>query len=91
MESEATVDITTDDNITAVTVVDLPTVHPLQILLYRASQRTLFKAGLIVGRYLVSIICIIGLVGNALSILVMFQKHNRKISCCLYMALPRHI
>ena len=70
MGSETTVDLMMDGNVTAVRVTDGLTVHPLQILLYKASQMTLFKAGLIINRNFTLIICIIGLVGNALSILV---------------------
>ena len=44
-----------------------------------------YQAGVIFQRVGAPIIIILGLVGNTLSLLVMVQEHNRRISACLYM------
>ena len=50
-------------------------------------QSAWFKAGLAIHRYYYPCIIILGMIGNILSFMVMLMKHNRRISCCVYMAM----
>ena len=43
-----------------------------------------YKYASLIRQYGSLLICVIGILGNCLSMLVLFQKHNRKISCYLY-------
>ena len=43
-----------------------------------------YKYASLIRQYGTLLICIIGICGNCLSMLVLFQKHNRQISCYLY-------
>ena len=53
-------------------------------IMREAAKLNNYKMGFAMNTYLVPIICCPGLIGNTLSALVMFQKHNRKISSCIY-------
>ncbi len=55
-------------------------------LLLNARQLMAFKIGIAIQVYGLPIIVIVGCIGNLLSFIVMWQKHNRIISCCIYMA-----
>ena len=57
-----------------------------EIIQQEASTMTLYKAGLGIHTYWLPILIPFGLVGNTLSFLVMMRPHNRRISCCVYMA-----
>ena len=50
-----------------------------------ARQFMYFKVGMALQRYYIPILVPIGLIGNVLSLLVMFRKQNRRVSCCVYM------
>ena len=56
------------------------------MFLQEATSLWTYKAGLLLQRYCLPVIILFGLVGNTLSLLVMLQPQNRKISCCVYMA-----
>ena len=43
-----------------------------------------YQYATLIRQYASIVICIIGVIGNCLSMIVLFQKHNRKISCYLY-------
>ena len=45
---------------------------------------TEYKYASLIRQYGTLLICVIGIWGNCLSMLVLFQKHNRGISCYLY-------
>ena len=65
---------------------DMP--HLQMIRLMQAGWKlTLYRVGLGIHTYYSPIVCIVGLVGNTLSAIVMFQKHNRRISTCVYMGI----
>ena len=49
------------------------------------SQFTTFKVGKAINRYTQPVICIVGVVGNTISMLVMFQSHNRHTSFGIYL------
>ena len=49
------------------------------------SQSAWFKAGMAIQRYYYPFIIVLGMIGNILSLVVMLKKHNRRISCCVYM------
>ena len=51
----------------------------------RARSFLQFKIGYAIQRYYLPIIVPIGFIGNCLSLLVMLRKHNRRVSCCVYM------
>ena len=55
-------------------------------LIQRASEYLVFKAGMAIQRYYFPCIILVGLIGNFLSLCVMVKRHNRRISCCVYMA-----
>ena len=68
------------------TEANLTMLDPATVFLYLASQTTSFKIGDGIALYYTPIVVIIGLVGNSISLKVMTMKHNRRISCCVYMA-----
>ena len=43
-----------------------------------------YQYATLIRQYASIVICILGVVGNCFSILILFQEHNRKISCYLY-------
>lgn len=51
----------------------------------QASKYLQFKIGRAIQRYYLPIIVPIGFIGNCLSLMVMFRRHNRRVSCCVYM------
>lgn len=51
-----------------------------------ASDYLTYQIGVYIHIYWIPIMIPIGLVGNTLAFFVMLQKHNRRVSCCLYMA-----
>ena len=79
MESESSITISAEST-------DSMTQGTTLSLLAEASQMWTFKVGMAVQRYYFPCIIAIGLVGNFLAFAVMVQKHNRRISCCVYMA-----
>ena len=56
------------------------------VLQEKASTLLAYKAGQGIHTYWLPIVIPAGLIGNTLSFLVMMRPHNRKISCCVYMA-----
>ena len=54
-------------------------------LLTLVSQSMWYKTALAIHRYYYPCIIILGMIGNILSFMVMLMKHNRRISCCVYM------
>ena len=54
---------------------------------YLASKFLSFKIGVGIQRYVLPVVILLGVFGNTLSMIVMFQPHNRRISCCVYMGL----
>ena len=63
-----------------------PKYSPSQLLLIAASNLLKFKVGMAIHRYYLPVIIGIGMIGNFLSLAVMLRRHNRRISCCVYMA-----
>ena len=55
-------------------------------MILAASRLAMFKVGMAIHRYYLPVVVIIGFVGNFLSLAVMLRPHNRRISCCVYMA-----
>lgn len=51
-----------------------------------ASRFLTYKVASATHVYLLPIVVVIGLIGNTLSLLIMLKPHNRRISCCNYMA-----
>ena len=45
-----------------------------------------YKYASLIRQYASLLICVLGIFGNCLCLLVLFQNHNRKISCYLYFA-----
>ena len=43
-----------------------------------------YQYATVIRQYASIVICIMGVVGNCFSILILFQEHNRKMSCYLY-------
>ena len=43
-----------------------------------------YQYATLIRQYASILICILGVVGNCLSMLILFQEHNRKLSCYLY-------
>ena len=62
------------------------TLSEWDILKKEASELLPYKVGRDIQTYWLPIIIPIGLIGNTLSFLVMMRPHNRKVSCCVYMA-----
>ena len=56
-----------------------------RVIMREATKLDVYKVSVAVKTYFVPIACSLGLVVNTLSALVMFQKHNRKISSCIYL------
>ncbi len=56
------------------------------ISLEAATSYTAYKVGSVINLYYLPFVILLGLVGNTLSFLVMTQRQNRHISCCVYMA-----
>ena len=50
-----------------------------------AKQMTIYKIGQKFENVMVPLTCMLGLVGNTLSALVVFQKDNRRVTCYFYM------
>ena len=50
------------------------------------SDLILYKVGNGINKYYLPIVAVVGSIGNTLSLMVVLQKHNRRISCCVYMA-----
>ena len=59
--------------------------YSLDEIISLAKQMTTYKAAIIIQEYVTPFIVILGLVGNTLSGLVVFQKHNRPVTCYFYM------
>ena len=55
-------------------------------VLSRARGTELYKAAFQLVVWVTPITVVVGLVGNILSFLVMIQRKNRRVSCCVYMA-----
>ncbi len=53
---------------------------------HEAEEYLAFRLGVILQIYYLPLIIILGLIGNSLSLCVALQQHNRRISCCSYMA-----
>lgn len=51
-----------------------------------ASEQAIFKFGSGIHYYYLPVCVFFGLIGNTMSFVVMIQPHNRRISCCLYLA-----
>jgi len=51
-----------------------------------ASEYLTYEIGLAIHKYWLPIICPFGILGNILAFFVLTQKHNRHISCCLFMS-----
>ena len=45
-----------------------------------------YRVGIAINYYLSPFIAIPGLVGNILAMIIMLQRHNRRLSCCVYLA-----
>ena len=58
-----------------------------QMIVRQATKLAIFQANTAIAQYYRPLVCVLGLIGNLLSGLVMFQKHNRKISSCTYMGI----
>ena len=37
-------------------------------------------------KYYLPVVVVVGLFGNTLTLLVMLQEHNKRITCCVYLA-----
>ena len=62
------------------------TLSEWDILKKEASELLPYKVGRGIQTYWLPIIIPLGIIGNTLSFLVMMRPHNRKVSCCVYMA-----
>lgn len=51
-----------------------------------AEHLTLYKLGYGLQLYYLPIVCLLGWIGNTISLVVLLQPHNRRLSCCLYLA-----
>ena len=51
-----------------------------------ASRSVAFQAGIAIHKFWLPTVVLLGIPGNLLSFLVMLKQHNRRISCCVYMA-----
>ena len=51
-----------------------------------AREKLLFKVAIGIQTYYVPLLVTVGMTGNILSFLVMIRQENRKLSCCVYMA-----
>ena len=58
----------------------------LKDLVETSKKHVAYIAGVAIHVYWVPIIVVFGTIGNSLSLAVMLQKHNREISCCVYMS-----
>ena len=84
MENITTATFTTmnnDENVTNITEV-VSTKLPVTVV---AEDYLMYKLGVGIHTYYLPVVVIVGLVGNILSLSVMMQPHNRRISCCVYM------
>ncbi len=43
-----------------------------------------YKYAIDIRKYATLLVCIVGILGNVTSMFVLYQKHNRKVSCYLY-------
>ena len=87
MESLSTVGGTDMAAFINISTTEAPPKHSAAMLLViEASKYTTFKIGMAIHRYYLPVVVIIGFVGNFLSLAVMLRPHNRRISCCVYMA-----
>ena len=60
--------------------------NPLLAMLLAVSRNPMYKFGMALHAYYLPVLVIVGFTGNALSLAVMTRPHNKKISCCVYMA-----
>ena len=75
------------ENLTNMSTTEIPPQDSAIMLLVMAvSKYTTFKIGMALHRYYLPVVVVTGLVGNILSLAVMVKSHNRRISCCVYMA-----
>ncbi len=44
------------------------------------------KIGVEVHRYYLPVVVVVGMVGNTIALFVMLQEHNKRITCCVYLA-----
>ena len=51
-----------------------------------AKNYAAYRIGMAINTYLAPIIFIVGIFGNTLSLIVMLEDHNRRLSCCIYLA-----
>lgn len=45
----------------------------------------LYRVAVGLEKYYLPTICIVGFIGNVMSLIVLLQRHNRRLSCCLYL------
>ena len=60
--------------------------HANESIMDYAKHLTLYKMGSGLQMYYLPVACVIGFVGNAISLVVLLQPHNKRLSCCLYLA-----
>lgn len=56
------------------------------MLLHNATELLAYKVGMAIHYYYTPVISVFGLIGNILALMVMLLPHNRKLSCCVYLA-----
>ena len=70
-------------NVSDGNVTEAPAGVPVNVA---AREYWFYWVGVYMHNYYLPIITAIGAVGNLLSFIVMIQPHNRRVSCCIYMA-----
>ena len=67
-------------------VQDMANIHANESIMEHAKHLTLYKVGAGLQTYYLPVVCAIGFIGNTISLIVLLQPHNKRLSCCLYLA-----
>ena len=65
---------------------DMANLHVNESIMEHAKHLALYKVGSGLQTYYLPVICTIGFIGNTISLIVLLQPHNKRLSCCLYLA-----
>ena len=65
---------------------DMVEEHANESIMVHAKHLTLYKMGSGLQMYYLPVVCVIGFIGNVISLVVLLQPHNKRLSCCLYLA-----